>query len=67
MLNLGRIKMTSKEQEGVERLLERQGAHEKVISMTRAEPDEKGPVHVEIEGKFWRIDKTGRATKRSEN
>lgn len=56
MLRVGRTPMTDDEEEAFTRLLQREKAHGKVISITRAEPRESGPLRVEIDGDAWNID-----------
>lgn len=48
--------MTDDEEEAFTRLLQREKAHGKVISITRTEPRESGPLRVEIDGDAWNID-----------
>jgi hypothetical protein len=56
MLTRGRLQMTQEEQDALERLLEREEAQEKVISLTRTEPGEQGPIRIEIGTEAWHID-----------
>lgn len=56
MLGRGRLPMTEAENDALERLLEREEAQEKTISLTRTEPGEKGPIAVEIGDECWHIE-----------
>ncbi len=61
----GRIPMTEAESEGIDKLLAReQGAR---ITLTRAEPGDKGPIQVEIDDKVWRVSESGKFSKQKES
>jgi hypothetical protein len=61
MLEPGRIFLSPEEHEAVEQLLAAHG--DKVVSLTRRDPGETGPVLVQLEDGTYEVDETGKTAK----